>query len=205
VRGVHRILCIILNATTVVSLLLCLAAIALWARSRNIIDGYFYEEGTGRLGASATVRRVVFSSAGKLRVAEVIEEYHGAAAGNFQPFRRAEWLHVPGRAKFEDMPQYDDTSARRYGACGFELVLPASEEPDRTAWRYSSERPRVVTVPLAGIAAVTALMPLWRAASWSRRRRASRRRTAGLCPACGYDCRATPERCPECGYLPSSR
>jgi hypothetical protein len=34
-----------------------------------------------------------------------------------------------------------------------------------------------------------------------RRNRLIRRRViAGQCPACGYDCRATPARCPECGY-----
>ncbi len=37
---------------------------------------------------------------------------------------------------------------------------------------------------------------------WVRKRvRTTRRLQAGLCPACGFDLRATPERCPECGKI----
>jgi hypothetical protein len=53
-----------------------------------------------------------------------------------------------------------------------------------------------VTLPywfLAGLAAVAPSLRLRQL----RRRRCQRGK--GLCPACGYDLRATPERCPECG------
>ena len=53
--------------------------------------------------------------------------------------------------------------------------------------------------PMAYPVAVLLLLPAARSRALWRLRPANRRCQAGLCPACGYDLRATPERCPECG------
>jgi hypothetical protein len=55
-------------------------------------------------------------------------------------------------------------------------------------------------VPYWAVAGVMLLLPGGRLIAHAARKRARR---AGLCPACGYDLRATPERCPECGTIPA--
>jgi rubrerythrin len=56
----------------------------------------------------------------------------------------------------------------------------------------------IADAPYWLLALLTAALPVARAAAFARGRR---RAIAGLCTACGYDLRASPERCPECGAI----
>lgn len=61
---------------------------------------------------------------------------------------------------------------------------------------FAATRTDSVTVPHWFLLALAGIAPtVWLHAAIRRRRSTS----AGLCPACGYDLRATPGRCPECG------
>jgi len=57
-----------------------------------------------------------------------------------------------------------------------------------------------LVVPHWSLAVAIVSLPLTRTTLWLKRRVLARwRRNSNLCPTCGYDLRATPDRCPECG------
>jgi hypothetical protein len=79
-------------------------------------------------------------------------------------------------------------------ALGFD---PPPARPEHLELRWSAdEYSWGVWVPHWLLVLILAPLPCWHfAMAWRRRRR----RQTGLCPSCGYDLRASPDRCPECG------
>jgi hypothetical protein len=177
---------ILLDAATWVSLVLCVAAVALWVRSYRAADRlYDVRSGAGGryLGTDFIVAwrgRLIFTS-GRLD-----EPAGGPDGAN------------PHRLGYQTMP--------------LDAVQDPTGTPAVVTWagfgsgRYPyglglgpSGTMRVVVVPLYSVTFALAVLALWQARAWLGRQRA--RRAMGLCPACGYELRATPDRCPECGTV----
>ena len=81
--------------------------------------------------------------------------------------------------------------------------LQAADAPtkgkDRFGFRWftgDAQNSPFVALPYWALLLLSAAAPVARGVVWYRGRR---RRRVGLCPSCGYDLRATPDRCPECG------
>ena len=83
-------------------------------------------------------------------------------------------------------------------------VLMGGYVPEPSTGRTTplGELTQVKVIPHWAIALLLGLPVAWWAIQFRRRGVRERRKSAGLCPACGYDLRATPQRCPECGFAP---
>ena len=174
----------LLNLATALSLLLWAVTVLFWARSYFASDEVLWVNApAARASASQWSVR---SDTGELRVEA--EDLWWPSADPTDPIRSrvlaARGLSYVRAAPGRPVPERGMGSAAMFG--------------DR--WSYSGGNTRFVgrsfVLPywLALVAASVVLTPF----VWLRRRRRSRR-DAGLCPSCGYDLRATPDRCPECG------
>jgi hypothetical protein len=183
---VRRIFHILLNAAAVMSLLLCVAAVVVWIRSRG--------NQPALAERVAHLLKVAPSSSGSLCVAPVhvhrdIDVDGGKLLLTVYGSDGLDGL-APGPAIHWGRPVrfYDDR-------------LPPSSFFFGRVIHRNGERGTLVALPMWFVATVLSVAPAVAFQQHARRRARARRSSAGRCASCGYDLRATPDRCPECGAV----
>ena len=189
----RRLLCIFLNALTVLSLLLLVMVLVMWIRGWRTADqaavGYWgYRPHRGNPKYQDANALVVLHWRGRSSFAVVRR-----ACVTGPGFRRD--LGANGRNWVHTSVPADrlDSLAPQWG-----VIKPPDGWAGFYYWKGSYFE--AVVLPDWALIATTALMPAGWVVRFGRRRG---RATRGLCSHCGYDLRATPERCPECGTIPA--
>jgi hypothetical protein len=188
----------ILNISATLSLVLCLATIPLRSRSFHHEDAYM------RWCVRTSERTLTFSGfgssrgrlyAGYQRETRANGQERQGAAYYFGPENR--WHraqpYAPNSPPSDPMP---NSRPPHYPAMLFNLGFFAGNAFPQLPKNMVD---RTLVFPHRFATVLLALLPAARLARWLRTKR---RRTRGLCPSCGYDLRATPDRCPECGLGP---
>jgi hypothetical protein len=167
-----------------------------------------------------TARGVVFSVRGQLWK---VECFHARVELNNEPQRK---LAQEARNDFE-MKSRDESNlvkeatdesrkTKRPGATGAATRESARLTRLHAAWseakvakaaaaRTMAAAPYVPAFSRSCSFAVPILVLAILPAFAARRLRRRYRRGPGMCTACGYDLRATPDRCPECGATPAAK
>jgi hypothetical protein len=171
----------VFNCLAAASLLLCLATAVLWVRSywvrddfdavRPAVPDYEYNLALIRYGCSVTSNEGFFY--GWIGCSDPPRD-QPAPPWNFR-------LSQMAADSPELLPRFEFATGRE-----------TSEGHAFNMWHW--------LVPTWSLVLAFAVLPTivaFRQIRAVRRRR--RRSRLGLCPACGYDLRATPDRCPECG------
>jgi hypothetical protein len=194
-EGVRRIGRHILNWLTVLSLVLCVASIVTWTRSFRWVEGvtFLRQHEGGEPWRSITAVGTLGGFVGL----HCFEDHPGAtrtASAGYQKER------FDGREFQQLLDHLAGPGSVWHGGRRWGVYYCWFDEPYGPWSRGLTYRDTFVLVPCWMLVVLFAALPAARFA-WARRRRLRDER--GLCPSCGYDLRATPDRCPECGAIPA--
>jgi hypothetical protein len=213
---VRRLPRILLNVISALSLLLCVASAVAWVRSyRATIDTVILDRASPAPGVLINSQHASLWSRGTLRFsmasttdtsdrAEILDRIQAARRQPPVEYKfvqnPVDWFEsaiVKGRQRFGPLTTGRIRSDTFYDAKGMRATPQA-------AIHHRAYVKEEFDVRLWLVVLLFAATPSVRAVRFVQRvlRRRGRRR-AGLCPTCGYDCRATPDRCPECGTIPA--
>jgi hypothetical protein len=171
-----------------ISLVLFVGTLGLWIESEFASCGGFWVDSTTQIQIECGGGEVSFT------VCE-LQSPLGPASPEIHFFRLSyrfgavSWgrqcVHYAGRA------------LRLWDQLGFHFLYHANQ----VTWSVPGTI-SLVSIPLWLPAATFSVSPIiWLAQTRLRRYRGRN----NLCPTCGYDLRATPERCPECGTIPPNK
>jgi hypothetical protein len=162
------------NIAAGASLLLCVASVVMWVRSGDIVDAYVAYDDHG-------VGRGITSMRGQLIYSKV-------------------WVNNPRPA--HTLTRSSAISAVADSDWGF-LGFFYNDTRGSHGFGNFYSRWIKLCVPYWALTLASAVLPVI-GGRRVLRMLVRRRRGPGLCPVCGYDLRATPDRCPECGKITSS-
>jgi hypothetical protein len=167
-----------------VSLLLLLTTLAMWVMSYATRSQIYRNRDFAKRDANSCYTLVPVNGS-FVYLQEWVD--HGFASSGKREVVRWKWENLPPRL---GVPWTPELLPHHFAGFGYDS---RSSLPSESYIR----RVRTVCVPAWSQSLLLAILPT----CWIIRQRRTRRRLRqGLCPHCGYDLRATPERCPECGH-----
>lgn len=166
-----------------VSLLLLIAIVVLWARSYFSVDAILH---TVQKGNTTYTTGYLKSGEGCLYVQWLrYPELHEMAARSVLSGWSSQSVPLTNQEQLDlEVPLRFMNAGFRAGPYGYGYLRRAAVPQYRIAIPYW---------PIVALGLIIPAGRLWKRALQNRRLHKN------LCPQCGYDLRATPDRCPECG------